>query len=144
MLPSVNPMDTAAWRELEMHFLLMQATHIRELFEHDRDRFAKFHLQFEDILVDISKNIINEDTIKLLTQLAEEVGLGDAIQGMFTGQSINRTENRAVLHVALRNRANTPIEVDGNDVMPGVNAVLNQMKSFSDKLLTGEWKGYTG
>ena len=144
MLPSTNPMDTAAWRELELHFLLMQATHMRELFEQDPERFERFSRQFEDMLVDMSKNIITQDTLQLLIKLAEETDLPNAILAMFNGQPINQTENRSVLHVALRNRSNTPIEIDGTDVMPEVNAVLDQMKLFSDSLLSGNWKGHTG
>jgi glucose-6-phosphate isomerase len=144
MLPVVNPTETQAWQRLEIHFLTMQAMHMRELFEEDAGRFEKFHLQFEDILVDYSKNIINEETLALLQQLANETALPEAIQAMFRGEKINRTENRSVLHVALRNRANTPIVVDGKDVMPDVNKVLSQMDSFSQKVLDGTWKGTTG
>lgn len=144
MLPDHNPTETIAWRQLEIHFLTMQATHMRELFTEDPERFKKFHLQFEDLLVDYSKNIITEETIKLLIDLAEEVELKEAIEAMFNGVAINRTENRPVLHVALRNRANTPVMVDGTDVMPQVNSVLEQMRKFSDSIISGNWKGSTG
>lgn len=144
MLPDHNPVETAAWRKLEVHFLTMQATHMRELFEEDPERFDKFHLQFEDLLVDYSKNIITEETVKLLIELAEETELKDAIEAMFKGEAINRTENRPVLHVALRNRSNNPILVQGTDVMPEVNRVLDQMKKFSDSVVSGDWKGFTG
>lgn len=144
MFPSSNPIETSAWRNLEMIFLTMQATHMRELFEDDPDRFSKFSAQFDDILVDYSKNMVNEEVMRLLHRLAEEVGLKDAIESMFRGEKINRTENRPVLHTALRNRSNTPVMVDGEDVMPGVNRVLDQMKSFSDRLRGGQWTGYTG
>ena len=127
-----------------MHFLEMQATHMRELFAEDPARFAKFSLQFEDILFDYSKNIISEHTVKLLAELADECQLSEAIHSMFNGTRINQTENRSVLHIALRNRSNTPILVDGKDVMPEINTVLNQMKAFSDSLLNGHWKGYSG
>lgn len=117
---------------------------MRELFAEDPDRFKKFSLQFEDILIDYSKNIINEESLRLLLSLASEVELQNAILAMFRGEAINRTENRSVLHVALRNRSNTPVLVEGVDVMPEVNKVLDQVKSFSDRLISGAWKGYTG
>jgi glucose-6-phosphate isomerase len=144
MLPKQNPTETSSWQKLEMIFMTMQATHMRELFEEDHDRFKKFSLQFEDILVDYSKNIVNDETLKLLLELANEIELPNAIAAMFTGERINQTEDRSVLHVALRNRSNTPVLVGGEDVMPHVNKVLDQMKTFSDTLLTGKWKGFTG
>lgn len=144
MFPTIKPVETDAWRLLTAHFLEMQATTLRELFESDPDRFNKYHLQLNDILVDFSKNHINNDTIKFLTKLADECELREAIEAMFLGERINVTEKRPVLHIALRNRANTKIEVDGADVMPEVNKVLAQMKSFSEKLIGGQWKGYTG
>ena len=144
MLPTINPIETAAWQKLEMIFLTLQATHMRELFEEDPERFKKFSLQFEDILVDYSKNILNGEALRLLLQLAEEMELKKAIDGMFRGDKINQTENRSVLHTALRNRANAPVMVDGEDVMPEVNRVLAQMQRFSERIRSGEWKGYTG
>jgi glucose-6-phosphate isomerase len=144
MFPAINPTETTSWNKLTMHFLEMQATHMRELFAEDPTRFAKFSLQFEDILLDYSKNIISEHTVKLLAELADECQLSEAIHSMFNGTRINQTENRSVLHVALRNRSNNPVLVDGKDVMPEINTVLNQMKAFSDSLLNGHWKGYSG
>lgn len=144
MLPTHNPTETAAWRKLEGHFLTMQALHLRDLFAEDPARFEKLHATFEDILVDYSKNMITEETVKLLVELAHEVELGPAIDAMYSGARINQTEDRPVLHVALRNRSNTPILVDGQDVMPEVNRVLDQVKTFSENLLNGTWKGYTG
>ncbi len=144
MLPKINPAETIAWQKLTAHFMMMQATHMRELFEEDPTRFEKFQLRFNDILIDYSKNIINEETIELLIELAEEVGLKESIEAMFKGDKINQTEHRSVLHVALRNRANTPVYVDGKDVMPEINKVLDQMKSFSEQLLSGQWKGFSG
>lgn len=144
MLPTINPTETSAWSKLEMIFLTLQATHMRELFQEDPDRFKKFSLQFEDILVDYSKNILNEEVLKLLVGLAQEVDLRTAIHAMFKGEKINRTENRSVLHTALRNRSNTPVMADGEDVMPEVNRVLDQMKTFSERVRSGEWKGFTG
>src|SRR4051794_28574092 len=130
MLPSIDPTETAAWQKLTAHYLIMQATPMRELFAEDMDRFTKFSKTFEDVLVDYSKNIINEETIAALIQLAEECELGEAIHAMFQGDKINKTENRSVLHVALRNRSNSPFLADGENVMPQVNAVLDQMKKF--------------
>lgn len=144
MLPTINPIETPAWQRLEIHFLTMQAMHMRELFQDDPDRFQKFSIPFEDMLVDYSKNIITEETLRLLNELAQETDLKPAIDSMFGGVAINKTENRAVLHVALRNRTNSPILVDGKDVMPEINRVLDQMKQFSTRLISGEWKGYSG
>jgi glucose-6-phosphate isomerase len=144
MFPNNNPTTTTAWQKLELQFLTLQATHIRELFSDDHERFAKLHARFEDILVDYSKNLIVEETLRGLIDLANEVELKDAIVAMFNGNVIYQTENRSVLHVALRNRSNTPILSDGSDVMPEVNRVLDQMKSFATRLLNGEWKGFTG
>ncbi len=144
MLPNHNPTETSAWQKLEMHFLSMQASHMRELFAEDANRFEKLHANFEDILVDYSKNLIVEETIKELIALANEVELKDAIGSMFRGDKINHTENRSVLHVALRNRSNTPMLADGEDVMPEVNKVLQQMKQFTTNVLSGAWKGYSG
>jgi glucose-6-phosphate isomerase len=144
MLPTYNPTETPSWQTLEMLFLTLQATHMRELFAEDPKRFEKFHLQFEDVLVDYSKNIINDEALKQLFKLAHEIELPQAIDAMFRGEKINQTENRSVLHIALRNRANTPILVDGEDVMPEINRVLEQVKKFSENIVGGNWKGYTG
>lgn len=144
MLPEINPTETAAWQKLEVHFLNMQATSMREMFDEDPDRFQKFQILFEDILIDYSKNIINDATRQALIDLAHEVELKSAIEAMFRGARINKTEDRAVLHTALRNRADTPVIVEGNDVMPDINKVLDQMRSFSGRLLKGEWKGFSG
>ncbi|HYC86106.1 MAG TPA: glucose-6-phosphate isomerase [Chryseosolibacter sp.] len=144
MLPKHNPIETEAWRKLEALYMVLQATHMRELFEEDSERFKKFHTVFEDILVDYSKNILNEEALAALIELANEVEVPNAIAAMFKGDRINQTENRAVLHVALRNRSNTPILADGEDVMPQVNKVLGQMQKFSNDLIGGNWKGYTG
>jgi glucose-6-phosphate isomerase len=144
MLPSINPTETSSWQKLEVHFLNMQAVHMREMFAEDPERFQKFSLLFEDMLIDYSKNIVNEATLQLLTDLAHEVELKSAIDAMFRGVRINKTEDRAVLHTALRNRSNTPVMVEGKDIMPDVNRVLDQMKKFSDRLIKGESKGYSG
>ncbi len=144
MLPTVNPTQTSAWKELEKYFATFKGTQMKALFAKDANRAEKYSLQFEDIFVDFSKNIIDEKVMSLLVKLAEECGLKDAIEAEFTGEKINKTEKRSVLHVALRNRSNTPIYSDGKDVMPDVNRVLAQMKDFSEKIISGAWKGYTG
>lgn len=144
MLPKVNPMNTKAWNRLEEYHFSFEDTHLKELFAADPERFQKYSLKFEEMLVDCSKNLVDSEIMESLFELAEECGLKSAIESMFTGQKINATEDRAVLHVALRNRSNAPIIVDGEDVMPEVNAVLEQMKAFSDEVISGKWKGYTG
>jgi glucose-6-phosphate isomerase len=144
MLPKINPMTTNAWNRLEEYYFGFEGKHMKTLFENDANRFQKYSLKFEDILVDFSKNIIDDEIRESLIKLSNECGLKGAIVSMFTGQKINATEDRAVLHVALRNRSNTPILVNGEDVMPEVNAVLDQMKDFSEKVISGSWKGYSG
>jgi len=144
MLQSINPTNTGSWKKLNDHFLTMCSKHMTELFKEDADRFKKYSLKFGDILLDYSKNIITEETKKLLIELAEECNLKDAIDKMFSGATINKTEGRSVLHVALRNRSNSPILVDGKDIMPDINAALDKMKDFCDKVHSGTWKGYTG
>ncbi|HBB8841589.1 glucose-6-phosphate isomerase [Escherichia coli] len=144
-MKNINPTQTAAWQALQKHFDEMKDVTIADLFAKDGDRFSKFSATFDDqMLVDYSKNRITEETLAKLQDLAKECDLAGAIKSMFSGEKINRTENRAVLHVALRNRSNTPILVDGKDVMPEVNAVLEKMKTFSEAIISGEWKGYIG
>ncbi|EJD4753254.1 glucose-6-phosphate isomerase [Escherichia coli] len=144
-MKNINPTQTAAWQALQKHFDEMKDVTIADLFAKDGDRFSKFSATFGDqMLVDYSKNRITEETLAKLQDLAKECDLAGAIKSMFSGEKINRTENRAVLHVALRNRSNTPILVDGKDVMPEVNAVLEKMKTFSEAIISGDWKGYTG
>ncbi|GIV76213.1 glucose-6-phosphate isomerase [Litorilinea aerophila] len=133
-----------AWQALREHRQAMANVHMRDLFAQDPQRFERFSLRFEDILFDYSKNRITEQTMKLLMDLARQTHLGEKIEAMFRGEKINTTENRAVLHVALRNRANTPIYVDGEDVMPEVNRVLDKMRRFSEAVRNGQWLGYTG
>lgn len=144
MLKSINPTQTEAWKKLEAHFEQSKSNHLKDLFAADGNRFNKFSTRFEDILVDYSKNLITEETMSLLVELARECELEEAIKSLFSGATINATEGRSVLHSALRNRSNTPVLVDGKDVMPAVNAVLEQVKTFSNSVLSGEWKGYTG
>ena len=144
-MKNINPTNTQAWKALETHQSQLANTTIADLFKQEQNRFNDYSLNFENqILVDFSKNKINQETLKLLRQLAKESALDEAINAMFTGEKINRTENRAVLHTALRNRSNTPVYVDGKDVMPEVNAVLAKMSAFCDRVISGEWKGYTG
>ncbi len=144
MLKKTDPTRTKSWQTLATHFEEIKDTHMKDLFHSDPRRFETFSIRFKDILVDYSKNRITKETLGLLVQLAEEVHLGDAIEKMFQGDSINETENRAVLHVALRNRHNHPMTVNGQDVMPEVNSVLAQMRDFSNRVNTGDWRGYSG
>src|SRR6516162_637528 len=138
------PTQLAAWKSLEAHYPQIAPLQMRDLFRQDPRRFDKFSLRFGDILLDYSKNRITEETMRLLIDLARQSDLSGWIEKMFTGQKINTTEHRAVLHIALRNRSNRPIYVDGKDVMPEVNAVLAHMRRFSDAVRDGSWKGYTG
>ncbi|CAN5636780.1 glucose-6-phosphate isomerase [soil metagenome] len=144
MLANHRFTDLPAYSQLQAHYNSLKDRHLRDLFAEDPARFDTFTRQFEDILLDFSKNRITAETFSLLAQLATQAGLTDAIGKMFSGDKINRTEDRAVLHVALRNRSNSPILVDGKDVMPDVNEVLAHMKSFSERIRSGAWKGYTG
>ncbi len=139
-----HPTQLSAWQALQAHYEAIKDVHMRDLFAADPHRFDRFSLRFDDILFDYSKNRITEETMALLFDLARQAGLKAAIEAMFTGQKINVTEKRAVLHVALRNRSNRPILVDGEDVMPEVNRVLEKMRVFSEKVRSGEWRGFTG
>lgn len=144
MFPTTNPTATKAWQQLQQHASKMKETHLRTLFAEDAERFNKFTLSFEDILFDYSKNIITEETRSYLLQLAKESGVEEGIKAMFSAEKINATENRAVLHTALRNFSGNPVLLDGKDVMPEVQAVLKKMESFTQRIHSGEWKGYTG
>ncbi|MBO7742355.1 MAG: glucose-6-phosphate isomerase, partial [Victivallales bacterium] len=139
----MNP-STPAWKALADHFAAIADTTIADYFAQDAERVENFSAEFEDVLLDYSKNRIDGKGMELLFQLAREAKLEENIQAMFNGTKINETEGRAVLHVALRNRSNRPIEVDGKDVMPGVNDVLEQMADFCERVRGGEWLGYTG
>ncbi|MFO7826914.1 MAG: glucose-6-phosphate isomerase [Cyclobacterium sp.] len=141
-MKDINPTTTDAWKALIA--ASKSPLEIKTLFEEDPERFDNFHVRFKDILLDFSKNRINEDVFKSLLDLADQTALRTAISSMFEGKLINGTENRAVLHTALRNRSNTPVYVDGKDVMPDVNRVLEKMRIFSEKVAKGVWKGYTG
>lgn len=144
MLPKIDFTTTQAYRYLADHYIDINAYSLKELFEQDPHRFDKFSLSLGDILLDYSKNRVNEQTIALLMQLARECRLDRAIEMMFSGEPINETEGRAVLHTALRNRSGSPVVVDGADIMPDIQAVLDRMRSFSNRVISGEWKGYTG
>jgi len=145
MLKNINPTQTQAWKALTAHFEDAQDLQLSDLFTQDSERFAKFSANFgSDILLDYSKNLITEETMSKLFALAEQTELKAAIAALFSGDKINQTEGRAVLHSALRNRSNTPVIIDGEDVMPKVNAVLEKMKGFTARIVDGDWKGYTG
>ena len=146
MFHNIDPTQTKAWKKLTKHYEHTKDRTIKELFKEDKSRFDKFHLTAAngDMLVDFSKNIVDEETLSLLLELASETKLKDNIEAMFNGEKINRTEDRAVLHTALRNFSGNPVYVDGKDVMPDVKKVQEKMKTFCDKVISGEWKGYTG
>lgn len=144
MLASVKFDQTTAYRKLKSHYKTISKVPVKAMFDADPKRASKFTLRFQDILVDFSKNQINGRTLSYLIDLANECGLSEAINKMFAGEAINATENRAVLHTALRNRSNEPVMVNGKDVMPEINRVLGQMKAFSENIRSGEWKGFTG
>lgn len=144
MLPKIDFTSTNAYQYLADHFISINEKTLKQLFAQDGERFKKFSILFEDILVDYSKNRIDDTTMALLIQLAKECKLDEAIKAMYSGEVINQTEGRPVLHIALRNQSNHPILVDGKDVMPDVNAVLAKMEKFSNSIISEEWKGYTG
>lgn len=140
----IPPTRLPAWNELERHLNEISRRTLRDLFADNPQRFDQFSLKFDELLFDFSKNRIDAKTLALLIELAEQAGLKDRISAMFSGQKINRTESRAVLHVALRNRSGRSIEVDGTDVMPGVLEVLGRMRTFTEAVRSGAWKGYSG
>ena len=151
MLPSVNPTTTSAWQKLSAHYQEIKKISLRNLFNEDPERFQRFSINLvldetsrDEILLDYSKNLITPETFRLLLKLARECGVAEAIELMFTGAAINVTENRAVLHTALRNLDDNPIYVDGQNVMPPIKAVQEQMREFSAKVINGEWRGYDG
>ncbi|MDK2817881.1 MAG: glucose-6-phosphate isomerase [Spirochaetota bacterium] len=148
MLLNKNPLTLKSWKKLQDHFEQIKDIEMKTMFmtedKQNTTRFDKFHIQFEELLFDFSKNRINEETMTLLIDLAKEVNLQDAITKQISGDFINVTEQRSVLHTALRNKSNSPVIVNGQDVMPEINAVLNRMEIFTEKVRSGEWKGYTG
>ncbi|MFH1252053.1 MAG: glucose-6-phosphate isomerase, partial [bacterium] len=151
MLPTVNPTKTSAWQKLLAHYPEIRKTTLKKLFDVDPERFRRFSIRLtldettrDGILLDYSKNLITVEMRQILLNLAHETGVQDAIEQMFTGEPINLTENRPVLHTALRNLGGTPVYVNGQDVMPEVKTVLEQMRTFSAKVISGEWRGYDG
>ena len=144
MLPKIGFKSTSAYQNLKNHFNQIKDEHLRSFFATSPTRFDDFSISFQDILLDFSKNRINKTTLNLLTELAKESGLKDAIKAMFSGEQINETESRAVLHTALRNPNKTGVLVNGKDVMQDIHQVLNQMEAFSKQVISGDWKGYSG
>jgi len=142
MKPPIN--HSPIWQQLKTHQHSLATTHMRQLFAEDEQRFQHFSLESCGLLLDYSKHLITQETIKLLTDLAREAQLAEWIQRMYQGEKVNHTENRAALHIALRNQSQQPIMVDGKDVMPDVNAVLKKMRHFTESVRSGQWKGYTG
>jgi glucose-6-phosphate isomerase len=141
-LININPTTTDTWKHLNNHFKKMQSVHMKSLFQNDPNRKENLSLKFETLSLDFSKNRITEETVNYLVGLAEECKLEDAIEKYFGGDIINVTEKRAVLHTALRNTDDKPIIVDGQDVVPEVNQTLDKIKAFSNKVISGEFKGY--
>lgn len=144
MFPSVNPANTASWAALTHHYNLFEQVKMKDLFNNDEKRFERFSIRFEDILFDFSKNIFTENTLELLVELANECCLKEAMEAMFNGEIINGTEKRAVLHTALRNFSGLPVTTAGKNILPEIERVREQMKTFCDNLHSGEWKGYSG
>jgi glucose-6-phosphate isomerase len=144
MFPNISPVETTAWKKLQADQQFMKGIQMRNLFSEDRERFNRYSIIFGDILFDFSKNLINAETFSHLFELASECQVGTAINAMFSGEKINQTENRSVLHTALRNFSGEPVYSDGNDVMPDVMHELEHMKGFCQKIHSGEWRGYSG
>jgi len=144
MLPNTNPTTTAAWQKLQQHYDTIKGVHMKTLFAQDANRAQEFHLQWNDFVVDYSKNIISQETMQLLLELAAETNLKDAIAQYFAGEAINQTEKRAVLHTALRAPASASVLVDGKNVMPEIYNVKNKIKAFTSEVINGQRKGFTG
>ncbi len=144
MLSNINPRSTIHFKKLESHFMKMKDFSLKDAFKEDPKRYDRFHLEFEDIILDFSKNLITDETLNLLLGFVDEIGCRENIEKMFTGDVINQTEHRSVLHTALRNRSNSPIMVLGKDIMPEINLSLEKMKNFSERIISGAWKGFTG
>ncbi|PVD50856.1 glucose-6-phosphate isomerase [Terrimonas sp.] len=142
--PSINPQHTQAWKNLSGYYNSIKDKKIKTLFQENPSRFEQYSVVFDDILFDYSKNLVDDKGMTLLFSLAKECRLNEAIEAMFTGEKINQTENRSVLHTALRNFSGKPVLSDGQDIMPDVQSVLQQMKTFAARIHSGEWKGYTG
>ncbi|MGK2897034.1 MAG: glucose-6-phosphate isomerase [Candidatus Makana argininalis] len=143
-MKNINPINTISWKKLNTHFKCMKNINIKDLFLQDENRFLKFSKIFKNnILIDYSKNCITSTTLNILINLSHECYLKESILYMFQGQYINKTENRAVLHIALRNRFNIPININNNNIMLNINLILSKMKKFCNKVIIGKWKGYT-
>lgn len=143
-LKNSNPTETQAWKNLTSHYQDLSSFSIKEAFENDESRKERFSIVQDDLIVDFSKNRINQETLNLLVELANEVDLKDAIDKYFSGDTINKTEGRAVLHTALRSNSKDPIKVNGKDIRPEIARTLRKIKSFSNEVISGKWKGYTG
>ena len=143
-LQSINPTQTAAWQKLQAHFEQTHAIRMQDLFAQDAQRAEKFHIEWQDFLLDYSKNRVSTETMSLLQELAKEAQLSDAIEQYFSGDRINQTENRAVLHTALRSNETTPLLVDGVDVRPEIKKVNAKIEKFSDEVINGQRLGFTG
>ncbi|MCV6638567.1 glucose-6-phosphate isomerase [Candidatus Albibeggiatoa sp. nov. NOAA] len=135
--------ETEIWKQLQQHQASLSSTHLQTLFQSNPQRFSQFSLESCGLLLDYSRNHLTQETVDLLCQLAEKAQLQTWVDRMFNGEKINHTENRAVLHTALRNRSNLPVYVDGEDVMPKINTVLNQMQQFAESVRNGIWRGFT-
>lgn len=144
ILPQTDFTTTDAYKALREHHRKVAGCHLRDLFRTDPERFQRFSVEWDGILFDYSKNRIDATTMHLLLQLANECGLKEAIESMFSGEPINETEDRPVLHIALRNRSNRPLYANGQNVMPEIQGVLNQMREFCDRVISGSWTGYSG
>ncbi|MCG2462322.1 glucose-6-phosphate isomerase [Flavobacteriaceae bacterium F89] len=144
MIPKIDPTKTSAWKALTTHYSKMKEVQMKDLFRQDPDRFTKFSIQFGDLLFDYSKNRVTQETMDRFLQLADECQLQTAINAMFNGESINETEDRAVMHTALRSFSHDAIKVDGSDIMPGIREARQKMEAFCHKVHSGEWVGYSG
>lgn len=142
-MKNINPIETKAWQALTSHYKTLESVHLKSMFNNDLGRKNKFTINFNDFEFDYSKNRITEETLKLLLDLAHEVDLESAMKSYFSGEKINKTENRAVLHTALRNQSNEPVMLEGKNIMIDVKEALNKMESFTNKIVSGSWKGYT-
>lgn len=143
-LNTINPTQTKAWKKLEAHFIIQKKEHIQDAFQNEKSRFAALSIHWEDFLVDYSKNRLSTETLSLLQELAEECGLKSAIESYFDGDAINQTEDRAVLHTALRAQESDQVFVDGLDVIPEIFAVKEKISQFTSSIISGNHKGYTG
>ena len=144
MLPKVNPTKTNSWKKLLTHYEKMSQVHMKDLFAQDNNRFSNFSIRFQDILFDYSKNIVDQETLKLLLELVNEVGLKTAIEQLFSGTQINETEGRAVMHTALRDLGADEIIVNGYNIVPEIKSSLEKIEGFSDRIISGNWKGFSG